>query len=33
MTAPTVNWSYPTAIKFGPGRIKELADHCKAASA
>jgi len=30
MTAPTVNWSYPTAIKFGPGRIKELADHCKA---
>ena len=27
---PTVNWSYPTAIKFGPGRIKELADHCKA---
>ncbi|MBD3786986.1 MAG: iron-containing alcohol dehydrogenase [Sphingomonadales bacterium] len=31
MTAPTVNWSYPTAIKFGPGRIRELADHCKAA--
>ena len=27
---PSVNWSYPTAIKFGPGRIKELADHCKA---
>ena len=25
---PTVNWSYPTAIKFGPGRIKELADAC-----
>ncbi len=24
------NWSYPTAIKFGAGRIKELADHCKA---
>ena len=30
MTVPTANWSYPTAIKFGPGRIKELADHCKA---
>ncbi|MDW4550980.1 iron-containing alcohol dehydrogenase [Defluviimonas sp. D31] len=30
MTAPTANWSYPTAVKFGPGRIKELADHCKA---
>lgn len=30
MNVPTVNWSYPTAIKFGPGRIKELADHCKA---
>jgi alcohol dehydrogenase class IV len=30
MTVPTVNWSYPTAIKFGPGRIKELADQCKA---
>ena len=28
---PTANWSYPTAIKFGPGRIRELADHCKAA--
>jgi alcohol dehydrogenase class IV len=26
----SVNWSYPTAIKFGAGRIKELADHCKA---
>jgi alcohol dehydrogenase class IV len=30
MTAPTANWSYPTAVKFGPGRISELADHCKA---
>jgi len=30
MTVPTMNWNYPTAIKFGPGRIKELADHCKA---
>ncbi|HEV7320211.1 MAG TPA: iron-containing alcohol dehydrogenase [Ensifer sp.] len=27
----TANWSYPTALKFGAGRIKELADHCKAA--
>jgi len=26
----TANWSYPTVIKFGAGRIKELADHCKA---
>ncbi|MGV8987543.1 MAG: iron-containing alcohol dehydrogenase [Cypionkella sp.] len=25
------NWSYPTAIKFGVGRIAELAEHCKAA--
>lgn len=31
MTVPTANWSYPTAVKFGPGRIRELADHCKAA--
>jgi alcohol dehydrogenase class IV len=26
----SANWSYPTAIKMGAGRIKELADHCKA---
>lgn len=25
------NWSYPTAIKFGAGRIKELPDACNAA--
>lgn len=25
------NWSYPTAVKFGAGRIAELAEHCKAA--
>jgi alcohol dehydrogenase class IV len=25
-----MNWSYPTAVKFGAGRISELADHCKA---
>ncbi|OIQ76675.1 NAD-dependent methanol dehydrogenase [mine drainage metagenome] len=30
MKVPHVNWSYPTLIKFGHGRIKELADHCKA---
>ncbi len=25
------NWSYPTAVRFGAGRISELADACKAA--
>ena len=30
MSSLTANWSYPTAIKFGAGRISELADHCKA---
>ncbi len=25
-----MNWSYPTAVKFGAGRISELADQCKA---
>lgn len=24
------NWNYPTAIRFGPGRIAELPDACKA---
>ena len=24
------NWSYPTSIRFGAGRIAELADACKA---
>lgn len=24
------NWNYPTTVKFGCGRIAELADHCKA---
>jgi alcohol dehydrogenase class IV len=24
------NWNYPTSVKFGVGRIKELPDHCKA---
>ena len=31
MTAPTANWSYPTAIRFGAGRISELAEACKSA--
>jgi alcohol dehydrogenase class IV len=31
MSTPTANWSYPTAIRFGAGRIKELADACRAA--
>jgi len=31
MSAPTANWSYPTAVRFGAGRIKELADACRAA--
>jgi len=26
---PNRNWSYPTAIKFGVGRIAELAEHCQ----
>jgi alcohol dehydrogenase class IV len=28
MSTPTANWSYPTAIRFGAGRIKELAEAC-----
>ncbi|MEM6680551.1 MAG: alcohol dehydrogenase, partial [Pseudomonadota bacterium] len=27
----TATWSYPTAIRFGAGRIAELADACAAA--
>ena len=27
----SANWSYPTAIRFGAGRISELADACKEA--
>ena len=27
----TANWSYPTAIRFGAGRISEIADACKSA--
>ncbi len=29
MTAPTADWSFPTAIRLGPGRIGELADACR----
>lgn len=28
--SPRANWSYPTAVKFGAGRISELATHCEA---
>jgi alcohol dehydrogenase class IV len=28
--SPTANWSYPTAIRFGAGRIKELPEACAA---
>ena len=28
--SPTATWSYPTAIRFGAGRITELADSCAA---
>jgi alcohol dehydrogenase len=31
MTLPNRNLNYPTAIKFGAGRIAELAEHCRAA--
>ncbi len=30
MKSPRANWSYPTAIRFGAGRITELAEACKA---
>ena len=30
-TFATTNWSYPTAIRFGAGRIAEIADACNAA--
>jgi len=31
MSSPKANWSYPTAIRFGAGRIAELAEACRAA--
>ncbi len=30
MNSPRANWSYPTAIRFGAGRISELAEACRA---
>ena len=27
----SANWNYPTKVRFGPGRIKELAEACRAA--
>jgi alcohol dehydrogenase class IV len=30
MTTLHGNWNYPTSIKFGAGRIVELAEHCRA---
>ncbi|WP_146344599.1 iron-containing alcohol dehydrogenase [Falsiphaeobacter marinintestinus] len=29
--SPTANWSYPTAIRFGAGRITEISEACAAA--
>lgn len=29
--SPIANWSYPTAIRFGAGRIEELVEVCRAA--
>jgi alcohol dehydrogenase len=29
--SPRANWSYPTAIRFGAGRISEIAEACAAA--
>lgn len=29
--SPTANWSYPTSIRFGAGRISEIADACATA--
>jgi alcohol dehydrogenase class IV len=31
MVPPHANWNYPTAIRFGAGRIAELAEACRAA--
>lgn len=31
MSTQFANWSYPTAVKFGVGRVAELAGHCAAA--
>lgn len=29
MTLPSANWNYPTAIRFGAGRIAELGEACR----
>jgi alcohol dehydrogenase class IV len=29
MSLPNVNWNYPTAVRFGAGRIADLASACK----
>ncbi|MGE0623467.1 MAG: iron-containing alcohol dehydrogenase [Pseudomonadales bacterium] len=29
MSTPTANWNYPTAIRFGAGRITEIAEACR----
>jgi len=31
ISVPTANWSYPTAVRFGAGCIKDLAEACRAA--
>ena len=31
MSVTTANWNYPTAVRFGAGRIAELAEACRAA--
>jgi alcohol dehydrogenase len=31
MTSPIANWNYPTAVRFGAGRISELGDACQVA--
>ena len=28
-TSPSANWNYPTAVRFGAGRISELPQLCK----
>ncbi len=30
MNGPSADWSYPTSVKFGAGRVTELARHCRA---
>ena len=32
MSTPTANWNYPTAVRFGAGRIAELPDALRAAA-